>query len=99
MLALETINIPDGALDGVHQDILLVLDAIASQRGLAGLAVISGIGTWNYPNERLVTASRRHRQGRDPGQGPQAQPRQGVGHEHGQGEQQQPERARLGWRL
>lgn len=63
VLALETINIPDGALDGVHQDLLLALDAIASQRGLAGLAVISGIGTWNYPNERLVTASRRHRQG------------------------------------
>lgn len=63
VLALETINVPDGALDGVHQDILLVLGAIASQRGLAGLAVISGIGTWNYPNERLVTACRRHRQG------------------------------------
>lgn len=63
VLALETINIPDGALDGVHQDLLLILDAIAGQRGLAGLAVISGIGTWNYPNERLVTACRRHRQG------------------------------------
>lgn len=65
VLALETINVPDGALDGVHQDLLLALDAVASQRGLAGLVVVTGIGTWNYPNERLVTASRRHRQGRE----------------------------------
>jgi hypothetical protein len=63
VLVLETVNVPDGALDGVHQDLLLALDAIAEQRGLAGLAVVTGIGTWNYPNERLVAACRRHRQG------------------------------------
>lgn len=63
VLALETINVPGGELDGVHQDLLHILDAIAGHRGLAGLAVVVGIGTWNYPNERLVTACRRHRQG------------------------------------
>jgi hypothetical protein len=63
VLVLETINVPRGELDGVHQDLLHVLDAIAAHRGLAGLAVVAGIGTWNYPNERLVTACRRHRQG------------------------------------
>jgi hypothetical protein len=63
VLVLETINVPDGALDGVHQDILHILGAIAKGRGLEGLAVVTEIGTWNYANERLVTACRRYRQG------------------------------------
>jgi len=63
ILVLETINIPDGALDTVQQDLLRMFAAIARRRGLSGLAVVMGIGTWNFSNQRVIGGCRRYRRG------------------------------------
>jgi len=65
VLALETINAPLRPLESVQADLLGLFAAVAASRGLAGLAVVTGIGTWNYINERTVRSCRRFRRGAD----------------------------------
>jgi hypothetical protein len=63
VLCLETINVPIPELDSAQEDLLLLLAAIADARGLSGLAVVTQIGTWNYPNQWVVRTSHRFRAG------------------------------------
>ncbi len=63
VLALETVNVPNGALDAGADDLLRVFERIAHSRGLAGLVVTLGGGTWNYNNANVLGAHRRLREG------------------------------------
>lgn len=63
VLCLETINEPRGLLSGVQQDLLVIFEAIAAQRGLAGLVLSVGQGTWNYQNGHELARCRRARAG------------------------------------
>lgn len=64
VLCLETINVPQRPPDAALQDIVRILESIATSRGLhPGLVLVTGIGTWNYQSGPLLETSRRFRRG------------------------------------
>ncbi len=63
VLCLETINVPIKSFEAVQGDLLEIFNAVAYSRGLHGLVLITGIGTWNYQNGEVLRWSRRFRQG------------------------------------
>ena len=64
VLCLETVNVPIDDFDGMHEDIVVLLEGVAQSRGLfPGLVLVHGSGTWNHWNERDHLASPRFKQG------------------------------------